>query len=82
MPDNVEATALSDVNVAEGIVRNENLLKKIREYKTGIVHEPNEEEVSTAPSRPPSSGVKSKARKKHIQLASRPYKWFDNYKSV
>ena len=70
------AKALSDVNVPEGIVRNENRLKTIREYKTGTLHEPDEGEVNATPSRPPLSGFKTKARKKRIQLASRPYKWF------
>ena len=70
------AKALSDVNVPEGIVRNENRLKTIREYKTGTVHEPDEGEVNATTSRPALSGVKNKARKKRVELASRPYKWF------
>ena len=68
------AKALSDVNVPEGIVRIENRLKTIREYKTGTVHEPDEGEVNATTSRPALSGAK--ARRKRVQLASRPYKWF------
>ena len=70
------AKVLSDVNIPEGIVRNENRLKTIRDYKTGTLPESDEGEVDTTPSRPPLSGVKTKARKKRLQLASRPCKWF------
>ena len=57
------AKVLSDVNIPEGIVRNENRLKTIRDNKTGTLPESDEREVYTTASRPPLSGVKTKARK-------------------
>ena len=59
------AKVLSDVNVPEGIVRNENRLKTIRDFKTGTMHELEEE--------PPSRAV---AKKRRVRLTSRPYTWF------
>ena len=70
------AKVLSDVNIPEGIVRNENRLKTIRDYKTGTLRKSDNGEMDATPSRPPLSEVKTKARKERFQLASRPYKWF------
>ena len=70
------AKVLGDFNIPEGIVRNENRLKTIRDYRTGTLPEPDEGGMDATPSRPPLSEVKTKARKKLFQLASRPYKWF------
>ena len=66
------AKVLSDVNVPEGIVRNENRLKTIRDFKTGTMHELEEE----PPSRPPLVRTRTVAKKRRVQLTSRPYKWF------
>ena len=66
------AKVLSDVNVPEGIVRNENRLKTIRDFKTGAMHELEEE----PPSKPPLSRTRAVAKKQRVQLNSRPYKWF------
>ena len=69
------AKALSDVNIPEGIVRNENRLKTIRDYKIGALHQPEQEEDNSV-AIPPLLGVRPKARKQGAQLARRPYKWF------
>ena len=69
------AKALSDVNIPEGIVRNENRLKTIRDYKIGALHQPELEEASSVATAP-SLGIKPKARKRRAQQAGRPYKWF------
>ena len=41
------AKALSDVNIPGGIVRNENRVKIIRDYKIGALHQPELEETSS-----------------------------------
>ena len=69
------AKALSDVNIPEGIVRNGNRLKTIRDYKIGALHQPEQEEASSVATAP-LLGVRPKARKWRAQLARRPYKWF------
>ena len=69
------AKALSDVNIPEGIVRNENRLKTIQDYKIGALHQPELEEASSVAT-PPLPGIRPKARKRRAQLARRPYKWF------
>ena len=69
------AKALSDVNIIEGIVRNENRLKTIRDYKIGALHQPELEEASSV-AIPPLQGIRPKARKRRAQLARRPYKCF------
>ncbi len=66
------AKVLSDVNVPEGIVRNENRLKTIRDFKTGTMHELEEE----PPTGPPLVRTRAVAKKQWVQLTSRPYKWF------
>ena len=69
------AKALSDVNIPEGIVRNENRLKTIPDYKIGALHQPELEEASSVATAP-LLGIRPKARKRRAQLARRPYKWF------
>ena len=69
------AKALSDVNIPERIVRNENRLKTIRDYKIGALQSPELEETSSVAT-PPLLGIRPKARKRRAQLARRPYKWF------
>ena len=69
------AKALSDVNIPEGIVINENRLKTIRDYKIGALHQPELEEASSVAT-PPLLGIRPKAKKRRVQLARRPYKWF------
>ena len=69
------AKVLSDVNIPEGIVRNENRLKTIRDYKIGALHQPELEEASSVAT-PPLLGIRPKARKRRAQQARRPYKWF------
>ena len=67
------AKALSDVNIPEGIVRNENRLKTLRDYKIGALHQPEE---ASSVATPLLLGIRPKARKRRAQLARRPYKWF------
>ena len=69
------AKVLSDVNIPEGIVRNENRLKRIRDYKIGALHQPKLEEASSVAT-PPFLGIRPKARKRRAQQVRRPYKWF------
>ena len=69
------AKALSDINIPERIVRNENRLKTIRDCKIGALHQPELEEASSVATAP-LLGVRPKARKRWAQLARRPYKWF------
>ena len=66
---------MSDVNIPEGIVRNENRLKTIRDYKIGALHQPELEEASSVATAS-LLGIKPKARKRRAQQAGRPYKWF------
>ena len=60
--------ALSDVNIPEGIVRNENRLKTIRDYKIGALHQPELEEASNVATAL-LLGIRPKARKWQAQLA-------------
>ena len=69
------AKALSDVNIPEGIVKNENRLKTIRDYKIGALHLPKLEEASSIATAP-LLGIKPKARKRRARQAGQPYKWF------
>ena len=60
---------LSDVNIPEKIVRNENCLKTIRDYKIGALHQPELEEANSVAT-PPLLGVRPNARKRRAQLQS------------
>ena len=60
---------MSDINIPEGIARNENRLKTIRDYKIGALHQPELEEASSVATAS-LLGIKPKARKRRAQQAA------------